>query len=172
MLYVPKDVDEQTLASFSRNFLSGVPQERIDLVATGRRSFVEMIKGNEYNFDQLCKFYTSLSEDIKNEKKRIGGDFAVTHAVPTRKFRDHIRKVLGFRVIFVVFHMSKENQLKRLQARHGNDDPAVQRLTECYDLFEPAAEDEPNTISLVINENMSRDDVVEKILELVSSHNE
>ena len=170
--YVPKDVDETTLASFSRNFLSGVPQERLDLVATGRKNFVEMINGNEYDFNQLCKFYTSLSEDIKNEKKRIGGDFAVTHAVPLRKFRDHIRKVLGCDVIFVVFHMSKEHQLKRLQARHGNDDTAVQRLTKCYDLFEPAAEDEPNTISLLINEKMSKDDVVEKIIELVSQHNE
>ena len=66
--------------------------------------------------------------------------------------------------------MSKDNQLKRLKARHGNDDTALQRLTKCYDVFEPADEDEPNTISLVINENMSRDDVVEKVLKLV--HNE
>jgi len=37
-------------------------------------------------------------------------------------------------------------------------------------MFEPAAEDEPNTISLVINKDMSRDDVVDKIVELVERY--
>ena len=94
----------------------------------------------------------------------------MAHAVPTSKFRDHIRKVLGSKLIFVVLHMTKEDQISRIQSRHGNEERTVQWLTKCYDIFEPAAEDEPNTISLVINRDMSREDVVEKIVELVDKY--
>ena len=169
--YVPTNVDEPTLATFSQNFLMGVPQERIDIAANARLEIVELLQGKEYDFDKLdklCKFYTILSEDIKREQSRIGGHFAVAHAVPKRKFRDHIRNILGSELIFVVLHMTKENQIKRIRARHGNEQGNVHFLTKCYDAFEPAADDEPNTISVVINEDMTRDDVANKILEQVS----
>ena len=168
--YVPTNVDEPTLATFSQNFLTGLPQERIDLVASARSNFMDVLQGKEFDFEKMCKYYTILSEDINKEQTRIGGNFAVAHAVPTRKFRDHIRNVLGSNLIFVVLHMTKEDQISRIQARHGKEERTVQWLTKSYDMFEPAAEDEPNTISLVITKDMSRDDVVDKIVELVERY--
>merc|ERR1711944_334304 len=118
--------------------------------SSGMSEFMGMMEGKEYYAKSLCEFYTLMSEDICNEQKRIGGDFAVAHAVPARRFRDHIRKQLGSNLIFVVLHMSKEDQTERIKGRHGNEEMFVDMLPKCYDFFEPAEEDEPNTIPLLI----------------------
>ena len=168
--YVPTDVEEPTIATFNQNFLKGVPQHRIDTVADGTSNFMGMMEGKDYDSKSLCKFYSLMSEDIANEQRRMGGDFAVAHAVPARKFRDHIRKQLGSNLIFVVLHMSKEDQIERIKGRHGNEEMFVNMLTKCYDFFEPAEEDEPNTIPLLITKDMTRDDVVDKIIQLVKDY--
>ena len=167
--YVPTDVDEPTLAMFTQKFLKGVPQERLDIVDEGMTDFMGMIDGREYNFDKLCRFYSAMSQDIDTEQKRIGGDWAVAHAVPTRKFRDHIRKQFGPNLIFVVLHMSKEDQVERIKGRHGEEQMFVDMLTKSYDVFEPAEEDEPNTIPILITKDMTREDVADKILQLVKN---
>ena len=66
--------------------------------------------------------------------------------------------------------MSKEDQIERIKGRHGNEEMFVNMLTKCYDFFEPAGEDEPNTIPLLITKDMTRDDVVDKIIQLVKNH--
>ena len=43
-------------------------------------------------------------------------------------------------------------------------------LTKMYDLYEVAADDEPNAINVVIDKEMTRNDVVEKILHLVKCY--
>lgn len=103
-------------------------------------------------------------------QKKIGGDWAVAQAVPTRVFRDHIRGELGPNLIFVVLHMSKEDQMDRVTARHGDDMHAINMLKKMYDLYEPATENEPNAINLVVTKDMSRDDVVEKIIRMVNDY--
>ena len=168
--YVPTDVDEPTLAMFTQKFLKGVSQERLDVVAEGVIDFMGMIDGKKYNFEKLCQFYSAMSKDIDTEQKRIGGDWAVAHAVPTRKFRDHIRKQLGSNLIFVVLHMSKEDQVERIKGRHGDEAMFVDMLTKSYDVFEPAEDDEPNTISIQITKEMTRDDVADKILQKVKDY--
>ena len=168
--YVPTDVDEPTLAMFTQKFLKGVPQERLDVVAEGVIDFMAMIDGKEYDFDRLCHFYSAMSKDIDTEQKRIGGNWAVAHAVPTRKFRDHIRKQLGSNLIFVVLHMSKEDQVERIKGRHGDEAMFVDMLTKSYYVFEPAEDDEPNTISILITKDMTREDVTDKILRMVKNY--
>ena len=168
--YTPTDVDEPTLATFTQKFLKGVSQDRIDTVATAMLDFMALIEGKEYDFDQLGKFYSLMANDIAREQKRIGGDFAVAHAVPTRKVRDHIRKELGSNLIFVVLHMSKEDQLARIKNRHGDEQMFIDMLSNSYKVFEPATEDEPNAIAVDITKDMSRDDVVNKIIQSVKNY--
>jgi len=167
--YVPTDVDEPTLAMMSQNFLQGVPQKRIDDVADGVCHFFAMGDGKDYDLEKLCAFYSAMSEDVANEQKRIGGDFVVAQAVPTRALRDHIRKKLGPNLIFLVLHMSREDQMDRIKTRHGDEESMSEMLTKLYDKYEPATEDEPNAIHVLITKEMSRDDVVEKILKLVNN---
>ena len=169
--YIPPDALEPTLAMMSQNFLKGVPQQRIDDVAEAVGDFMAFIEGKEYNFENVCRFYSAMSVDIANEQKRIGGDFVVAQAVPTRAFRDHIRTILPPNLIFGVIHMSKEDQMARIKERHGDADKTVtDMLTKMYDLYEPAAEDEPNAIHLLVTKDMNRDDVVAKILQMMKNY--
>ena len=97
----------------------------------------------------------------------MGGDWVVAQAVTNRIFRDHIRSQLGPDLIFVVLNMTKENQTERLKERHGEDSSFTETLLNMYDLYEPGAEDEPNTVNINVTSTMSRDDVANNILEVL-----
>ena len=161
--YVSPEVDEPTLATFEQPHLKGVPQQRIDDVAEAMNDFMGLTEGGDYDIERLCKFYSWMCEDIAREQKRIGGDWAIAQAVPTREIRERIREKLGPNLLFVVLHMSKEDQAARIKSRHGDEESFVEMLTKMYDLYETAAEDEPNAITVTISKDMTRDEVVEKI---------
>ena len=61
-----------------------------------------------------------LAEDIKTQRKRLGGNFVIARAIGSREERDHIRSMLPD-CIFIILSMTKEFQKKRLLARHGED---------------------------------------------------
>jgi len=169
--YVSTNVDEPSLAMMSQKFLKGIPQERIDCVATGLNPFMDFIEGREYDLEKVCGFYSAMSKDIANEQKRIGGDFVIAQAVPTRKIRDFIRNQMGENLIFVVLHMTKEDQMERIIKRHGDaNENLVEKMTKCHEVFEPAEDDEKNAIHCLITKDMSRDEVVEKIVQLLKDH--
>ena len=168
--YVPTDVEEPSMALFAQKFLKGVPQKRIDTIAEGTLYFLSMGDENMYNYEKLCDFYGVIAEDVSKEHARIGGNFAVTQAVPTRELRDHIRTILGENLIFVVLHMSREDQIRRIKARHGEGktaDSVLEMLTKLYNIYETAAEDEPNSINVTVTSEMSPEDVVKEIVRLV-----
>ena len=168
--YVPLDVAEPSLATATQNFMKGVSQERIDVVADTLPGLLDLCQGKEYDFEKTAEFYTFLCKDIAREHKRIGGDFAIANAVPTRKFRDHIRSELGENLVFAVLHMSKDDQRARIKGRHGDQNEATEMFDKVYDVFEPAAEDEPNAIHVLVTKEMTREDVAEKILRLLNDH--
>ena len=115
------------------------------------------------NYKTAENYYTSMCKDIAAEKRRMGGDFVVAHAVPTRAFRDHIREQLGPDLIFVVLNMEKEDARKRIMARHGEGAESFNDLLiKLYDLYEPAFDDEPNSININVTSDMSREEVVQK----------
>ena len=170
--YVPLNVEEPSLAATTKqNFLKDVPEQRVEAVANGVESFINSLSGKEYDLEKFCGLYSFLCKDIEREQKRIGGDWVVAQAVPTRTLRNHIRTRLGDNLIFVVLDMSKENQLSRITTRHGNSEKVVSFLSKCYEFFEGAGEDEPRTINVAITKDMTRDDVVKKILLLVNAYN-
>ena len=168
--YVPIDVDDPSLATASQNFLNGVSQERIDLIADGMTPFMNLVEGKEYDEEMVAKFYAEVADGVAQEQKRIGGDFAIAQAVPTRKLRDTIRQKLGPKLIFLVLHMSKEDQAARIKARHGDEESFSEHLSKMYDVYEPASSDEPNAIHCLVTKDMSKDDVVEKITRLLKEH--
>ena len=61
--------------------------------------------------------------------------------------------------------MTKECQEKRLINRHGNDKMAIDFLTKIHTMYEPAGDDEENALNVTITEEMSPEDVVQKVLE-------
>ena len=166
--YLPTDVQDPSFAIVKQPFLKGVSQKRIDVVAEAVENLSAMCQGREYDFDAMAKYYTIMSADIAREHKRIGGNLAVAHGVPTRKFRDHIREQLGANLIFAVLHMTKEDQIERLKARDGGRYGSSDGLAKIYDVFEPATDDEPNALHVLVTKDMSRENVIEKILRLVN----
>ena len=53
-----------------------------------------------------------MGECIEYERKRIGGDWVVAHAVPTRRLRDFIRTILGKDLVFILLQLDKDTTLE------------------------------------------------------------
>ena len=162
--YIPPDVEDATLATLKQKPLIGLSQERIDAVTNGLTQLMTMFKGDDYDKLKIETYYTELCKNIKGEKKRIGGDWVVAQAVPSRQFRDYVKTQLGPKAIFMVLNMTREDQQERLNKRHGKEQSSALWLSKIYDVFEPAGEDEERAVNIQITKNMSKEDVAEMIL--------
>ena len=166
--YIPANVDEPSQATGNQNFLIEVSQTRIDAVANCGNAlsgeFQRMLEGDTFDFKIVANFFSVMCKDILEEKKRIGGDWVVAHAVPTRALRDHIRGEIGPDLIFVVLNMGKEDHIQRIKKRQGYGENLIEMFLKAYDVYEPAKEDEPNTIDLSVSKDTTRTGVVEEIL--------
>ena len=88
-----------------------------------------------------------------------------------RESRDICRKLLGAdNVTFLVMNLTKSCQKKRLQARHGDENEGgfADALGKMFDSFEPAGEDEEGSYNVTITEDMTPDDVLKKVLEIIA----
>ena len=47
--------------------------------------------GNDYDKEVMMEFYRHMAGDIASEKRRIGGDFAIAHALFTAEVRAVVR---------------------------------------------------------------------------------
>ena len=111
-----------------------------------------------------------MTDFINYERKRIGGDWVIAQAVPTRKMRDVLRQGLGKDLVFILLGLKKETILERLTKRHGEGEAAqgiTDFLIKMQSMYETKAEDEENTFDLLITSEMNEQDVVEKILDIV-----
>ena len=168
--YIPNTGDASNLTDtmMKQRPLKGVCQERIDATAKSETEFDNLSAGRPYNLQNLCDTWTVMAKDIIRERKRMGGDWAIVHAVPTRVLRDHLKKELGPDLIFVVLHITKEDQDKRLKGRHGDNEDNESLndyLTNLHKIYEPATEDEPNSLDIRVSPEMTPEDVIAKILD-------
>ena len=90
--------------------------------------FTNLAEGKPFNTEKIAPFYHEMCKDILAEKKRIGGQWAVAQAVPTRKLRDQIRKDLGAECIFITLSLSAETNRKRVEARHSEGDETFKKM--------------------------------------------
>jgi len=140
-------------------------EERVKLVQKAETVFGPMMMGQEYDKNILNEFYAELSKDILQQKQRIGGDWAIALVVFKREFRDTIRDILGPNLTFVHLTMDTEDRRERLAQRHeGNEN-----LKETLEAFEKVLDitddtEEPNLIQISVKKGMSRNEVVEMIL--------
>ena len=112
--------------------------------------------------------YQAMTDDIKKQKKRLGGDFAIAHAVATRVSRDFIRGELGDEVVFVVLNLTSECQVNRIKGRHGEEmEGGVEMMGEMFKLYEEAEGDEPNAVNVIIEEKDTPQLVLEKVLKAI-----
>ena len=97
------------------------------------------------------------------------GNWAIANAVFSRTQRETLRRQIGPELVFIVLNLTKDCQTKRLQRRHGEAiaESKLQMFTKYADLFEPAGDDEENAYNLDITEDMTKDDVMEKVYEII-----
>ena len=164
--YIPPNVKEPSLATWKQKPLKDVPQDRVDAINNGQKEMMKFMRKEEYDDIPVKRVFSALCKDIKSERKRIGGDWVVAKAIPTRVLRDHIKTQLP-EAFFIVLNMSKDDQKKRILKRHGEGGRLVDALLNIYDLYETVAEGEKDAANLFITNDMSREDVLYKILELI-----
>ena len=113
--------------------------------------------------------YDNMAKDISKQSKRLGGKMVVAQAIYSRKQRDSMRKILGPECVFIVLNMSSDCQKKRVMERHGDgmNGDFLDLILKLASRYEPAGADEENAYNIDITEDMSRDDVIQKILEIV-----
>ena len=125
-------------------------------------------KFDEVNFNKLKSFFGMIAKQVDIQRKRIGGNFAVAHAVTSEELREHIRNLIPD-VIFITLSLTKESQMKRIQARHGEkSEGVIKMLTGIYDMYELPGKNEKNTFNVDITDEMSPNDVVKKVQNILA----
>ena len=148
-------------------------KENILKIRNGQGNFFKLIQ--EGKFDELMSvvdegkpMFELLAKDIDIQRKRIGGNFVVAYALNSQELREYIREILPD-VIFITLSMSRESQKKRILARHGeNEENLVKILTGLYDIYELPGENEKNTFNVDITEDMTPNDVVKKVQDILN----
>ena len=65
--------------------------ERQEVCKKATETLMKMIKGEEYDMELMEQMYIGMSENRLKERKRMGGDWAITAATLTRDMRDQTR---------------------------------------------------------------------------------
>ena len=144
----------------------------MDATAAAEQCFSELGQGKFDGVEKaLDPMYDEMSKHVMIQKKRLGGNMAIAQAVFSRTQRDKLRKALGPDLVFIVLNMTKECQLKRIQTRHGDGIPKefLDILVKYAEFCEPADEDEENAYNIAITENMNKEDVMSKVLDVVQN---
>merc|ERR1719189_981030 len=172
--FIDVNTPEPSMAQMNQKPLKGLDEKTIKAIeARGEMSKKMSEDGPNFDPDMIADKFDIIAEatceDIIRQRERLGGDWATAFAVFSRKQRDIIRNVLGNDVIFFILHLTQESNHKRLVGRHGDDMAAeFNKIFESLSkMYESAGEDEKNAFDLHITEDMTPDDVVQKVLDIL-----
>ena len=84
--YVPLSVANPSLAHIKQKILRGPgAEERKAMIERTSSMWSDMMAGKEFSRELLLEFYEHLAQDIRREKERIGGDFAIANCIPNKE---------------------------------------------------------------------------------------
>ena len=173
--YLPLDVKEPSLEQRLQRPIKGYSFESMKILLPGVKEWSKIMHFKEYDNQILIDFYKEMAKFILKEKNKIGGDWVVAQAVPTRSMRDAVKEVLGDQCIFVTLHLSQETNAKRVDKRFSSVPAAedVKKMysdicNKMYQVFEQAGQDEINTFNLDVDPDMDISQVTDTILKLNS----
>ena len=127
--YVPLNVDNPSLAQVNQKILKGPgAEERKAMIKRTSSMWQNLMAGKEFNTELMLEFYELLALDIRREKERIGGDFAIATVILKKEAREHIRKILGSDLVIVILNMAGEERRERVLGRHGGDINTADRM--------------------------------------------
>jgi len=168
--YIPLDVDNPSMAKMYQKPVKGKGmEERRSLGRKYQEALVNLMQGKEYDKETLLEYYSLMAADIASEKKRIGGDFAVAHCLITADIRAAVRQHLGPDLIIIVLTMPTADIRERILARHQGDVKTADLFDHCEKFLEGVQENEPNTFEMRVDSAMTRDEVIDKIIEKLTN---
>ena len=147
-------------------------KECVDILAMCGEIFKEIQQSMEFKDEHIEKMqpmFDLMAKDIIHQRKRLGGNMVIAQAVHSQKQRERMRKIIGPDLVFIVLGMSRECQKKRIMGRHGEDFPEtfLNIMIKMAEIYEPAGAEEENAFNVVITEEDSRDDVLQKIVDII-----
>ena len=150
----------------------GISRETVEEYKKSQKMFETMLTGNLTNedFAKAKPFYQDMAENIKIQRKRIGGNFAIAQAVTSQDMREFIRQFLPD-CIFITLSLTREGQKNRVFARHGDVPGLLEMMTKLFDLYELPGDGEINTYNIDVDEIMNQADVLEKVMGTLDEHN-
>ena len=77
------------------------------------------------------------------------------------------RSRLGSDLLFVILSMDMDDMKKRVKERHHGEDAANDIMAPINEICDPIGPDEQNVVGITVTSDMTREDVVNKILESV-----
>jgi len=168
--YIPLNAENPTMAQIRQKILKGEgKKERCRVVNNFIEQFWKLMKGaGGHDEEQLRRserdYMLSLCSDVRAEKDRLGGDWAVASVVRTKEERDIMRATLGPELTLVCLEMSNQERQQRIISRHGGESEVTEMVDVVERSSEPIYEDEENVIVIQVLSAMSKQDVVEEIL--------
>merc|ERR1719510_1451005 len=173
--FIDVHAPEPSIAQMNQKPLKGLDEKTIKAIeARGEMSKKMSEDGYNFNPDEIAEKFDIIveatCEDIIRQRQRLGGDWATAFAVFSRAQRDIIRSTLGNDVIFFILHLTPETNHKRLVGRHGD---GAEEFNKVFDsmtkMYESAGQDEENAFDLYITEDMTPDDVAQKVLDILEN---
>ena len=90
--YIPSDVPEASMAQFKQKKLVGEgAKERQEIGVRVNNEFMKMFSGEVWDDAVMEEAYKEMCSNIRQERARMGGDWAVCCVLLTRKIRDIVR---------------------------------------------------------------------------------
>ena len=126
--YVPIDVPEPSLAMEKQKDLVGEGREERQETITKYEAAHNKEKPTEEEEKAVENYYDLLCQNIKTERQRIGGDWAVAGFVNNKRERDLLRQFLGSDLTIVALNLPESVIKERLQKRCGSDQETLEYL--------------------------------------------
>ena len=126
--YISLNIENPTMAQMNQKVLKGPGAEERKAMIQRTNLWQDVMAGKEFSRELMLEFYEHLALDIRREKRRIGGDFAIATFILKKEAREHIRKILGSDLIIVNLSMSKEERRERVLTRHPGDTAIADNL--------------------------------------------
>jgi len=168
--YIPPNVPEASLATLKQRKLVGEgAKERQEMVKKVNKDFMNMFGGNEYDEELVEEAYRMMCANIRSERARMGGDWAVCCLLLTKRIRDVVREELGEELHVICLDMELEDQMARVRLRHAGDQDSQDMMKMVIDRFERAGEDEPNCSQVMVGPDMKPEEVARMVLEKVNA---
>jgi len=164
--YIPLDVDDPTNAQEMQRRLIGEGWEK------RKEIFKNKDKGNDDEEDwwisgklqeNQINYFNALCDDIKSERRRIGGHWVIAESHLIKKSaRNFMKSKFGNESVIVDLSMTKADLRERCNNRNGVKD-LIDWLMDVSKLENPVEEDEENVLKVEIDSNMNKTDVIKKI---------